>query len=136
MKLIFLKIVLPGLLILGGFVSTSAQSIVDKSETPDYTEQIQNEKYQKEKLITLNNEYKMTAEYAVDEKKFTEILKSTPEEMTDESLKAFQENISQWTDESPNYFLVLDEKERTLFNNGDFKRLYVYSIQKRNTSKK
>jgi hypothetical protein len=136
MKLIFQKVVLPSLLILGGFVSTSAQSIVDKSQTLDHSEQIQNEKYQKEKLVNQNNEYKMTAEYAVDEKKYTEILKGTPEEMTDESLKAFQENISQWTDESPNFFLVLDEKERDLFNNGDFKRLYVYSIQKRNTSKK
>ena len=136
MKLIFVKAVFSSLLILGGFLSSSAQSAIGKSETSDNMHQIENEKLQKEKLALQSDDHKMTEEYAVDEKKYDAILMGTPQEMTDESLKVFQENINQWIAESPDPFLVLDEKEETLYNNGEFKKLYMYSLQKRNASKK
>ena len=56
--------------------------------------------------------------------------------MTDESLKMFHQQISQWLSESENNILVLDERQTMLYNQNDFKRLYMYSVDKRKTSKK
>ena len=135
MKLIILKVVLSSLTILGSYTLTSAQSVV-KSETIDNTQQLEDEKYQKEKYAQQSDQNKMTAEYASAEKYFNEIIAGTAEEMTDESLKMFHQQISQWLSESENNILVLDERQTMLYNQNDFKRLYMYSVDKRKTSKK